>query len=131
MLKRKSSGTETVANIDESEFGAKVATTVSAKQIKLLPSRSVAVLRIPPVISVVSRPVKLLTFPVFPPILMMVFLSANVMVPFKGEDRSGLPCEFWILGHPSHEVDIQAPESVVHGYFIPVLRYSLPTIGIL
>jgi hypothetical protein len=53
----------------DNEFGASVATASKTKHIKLLPWRRLSALKIPLVKSPISTPVKLLTVPVFPPML--------------------------------------------------------------
>jgi hypothetical protein len=53
----------------DSEFGASVATASKTKHIRLLPWRRLSALKIPPVKFPISTPVKLLTVPVFPPML--------------------------------------------------------------
>lgn len=62
-------GTSSTENRVESEFGASNFTTSNAKQRRLLFSSKVPASKIPPVRLPRSSPAKLLTVPVFPPML--------------------------------------------------------------
>lgn len=64
-----SSGTESTSYRPESALGLANLRTSKTKQSRLFFSRRVVKLRTPPVKSVRSTPVKLLTVPVLPPIL--------------------------------------------------------------
>jgi len=65
-------GASSTEKSDDNKLGARVLTASKTKQRKLLPSRRVSAFKIPPVKSSKLTPVKLLTVPVFPPMLMWV-----------------------------------------------------------
>ena len=65
-------GASSTEKSDDNKLGARVLTASKTKQSRLLPSRRVSAFKIPPVKSSKLTPVKLLTVPVFPPMLMWV-----------------------------------------------------------
>jgi hypothetical protein len=64
-------GASRVVKSVDNELGARVLTASKTKHIRLLPSRRVSALKTPPVRFSISTPVKLLTVPVFPPMLQL------------------------------------------------------------